>query len=363
MIGHDGRRWFALLEEDSAFVWTRTLPAVETLRRVWVQQFYADEHVVGWREANDFPPSSSMICTPYDPEARVSKKRSTTWTGDNVPLTERCDEDLPHLIPDVQTTPAPHSDFAMTEPIQAALSERTHLPKEQLCDMGSVTAAHLVSSQSQYGIELVGPVAADPSRQAQSQTGFGIADFTRNWQEKRARCPQGCSRVQWLPWQDRHGQEIIHIKFAARDGTPCPVRSQCTHAAKLPRSLAVRIQPTFTALQAARQRQQTPEFKDVYAKRAGIEGTFSQGVRAFGLRRSRSMGEAKTRLQHLMIAGALPIVRLFACSEERPQEHTRCSRVAALAPASLAVAGRCIRQQDLVKTPKSGFLRCYLFAC
>jgi hypothetical protein len=109
----------------------------------------------------------------------------------------------------------------------------------------------------------------------------------------------------------------------------------------------VRIQPTFTALQAARQRQQTPEFKDVYAKRAGIEGTFSQGVRAFGLRRSRSMGEAKTRLQHLMIAGALPIVRLFACSEERPQEHTCCSRVAALAPASLAVAGRCIRQQDL----------------
>lgn len=332
MIGQDGRRLFALLEEDAAFAWTRNLPAVETLRRVWIQPFSADEHVVGWREANDFPPSSSRICTPSDPEARFSKKRSTTWTGDNVHLTESCDEDLPHVITDVQTTPAPRSDFAMTEPIQAALSERELLPNEQLCDMGSVTAEHLVSSQSPYGIDVVGPVAADPSWQAQSQTGFGMADFTIDWQEKRAQCPQGCCSVQWLPWQDRHGHEIIPIKFAARDCTPCPVRSQCTHAAKLPRSLAVRIQPTFPALQAARQRQQTSEFQEVYTKRAGIEGTLSQGVRAFGLRRSRSMGEAKTRLQQRMLASALHSVRLFAWSEEQPREPTRTSRFAAFTP-------------------------------
>ena len=92
-------------------------------------------------------------------------------------------------------------------------------------------------------------------------------------------------------------------------------------------------------LDMARARQQTPKFKAVYAKRAGIQGTLSQGVRAFGLRRSRYIGEAKTRLQHLMIACALNLVRLFAWSEERPREQTRRSRFAALAPASLAVAG------------------------
>jgi transposase len=74
MIGQDGRRLFAFLEEDAAFAWTRNLPALETLRRVWVQQFYADEHVVCWREANDLPPSSLTICTPYDPEARFSRE-------------------------------------------------------------------------------------------------------------------------------------------------------------------------------------------------------------------------------------------------------------------------------------------------
>ena len=338
MIGQDGRDLFALLEENPALTWTRNLAAVETLRQVWLQQFYADGQVARWRDAKDLPPSSLLICTPYDPEARYSQKRTTTWTGYKVHLTESCDDDTPHLITDVQTTPAPLSDFDMTPQVQASLAQHHILPKDQLLDMGYVTAEHLVSSQSQYEIDLVGPVAPDPSWQAQSHTGFGTADFTIDWQEKRARCPQGCQSVQWFPWKDRHGHEIIHIKFAARDCSPCPVRHLCTHAAKQPRALAVRTERTFAALQKARERQQTPGFKEVYAKRAGIEGTLSQGVRAFGLRRSRYVGEAKTHLQHLMIAVALNIVRLFSWSEDRPREQTRCSRFAALAPSPLATA-------------------------
>lgn len=336
MIGRDGRHLLALLQE---LPWTRNLPAFETLRRVWIQQFYADESSARWREAKDLPPSSLLICTPYDPEARFSQKRSMTWTGYKVHLTESCDEDLPHLITDVQTTPAPLSDFDMTPPIQASLASRHLLPQEQLLDMGYVTAEHLLSSQSQYEVDLLGPVAPDPSWQAQSNTGFATADFTIDWQAKQARCPQGAHSVQWLPWKDRHGHEIIHIKFAARDCSPCPVRSLCTHAAQLPRTVAVRTEQTFIALQTARQRQQTPAFKEVYAKRAGIEGTLSQAVRAFGLRGSRYVGEAKTRLQHFVTAVSLNIVRLFAWSEERPRAPTRRSCFAALAPSPSAAAG------------------------
>jgi transposase len=340
MRGQDGRHLFPLLRQAPELRWTQNVPAVETLRRVWVPPFSADESTTRWREAKDLPPSSLLICTPYDPDARFRQKRSTTWTGSNVHLTERCDEDLPHVITDVPTTPAPLSDFDRPPQIQASLASHDLLPQDPLLEMGDVTAEHLVSSQSQYERDLVGPVAADPRWQAQSQTGFGIADFSSDWQEKRARCPQGCQRVQWFPWQDRHGHETIHLTFAARDCTPCPVRCQWTHAAKLPRSLAVRIQPTFPALQAARQRQQTPAFQERYAKRAGIEGTLSQGVRAFELRRSRSIGEEKTRLPHVLIARALNIVRLFAWSQDRPREQTRTSRFAALAPFPLAASGR-----------------------
>ena len=69
-----------------------------------------------------------------------------------------------------------------------------------------------------------------------------------------------------------------------------------------------------------------------YQQRAGVEGTLSQGVRAYGLRRTRYRGLAKTHLQHLATAAALNVDRLVAWLEERPCATTRTSRFAALAP-------------------------------
>ncbi len=80
-----------------------------------------------------------------------------------------------------------------------------------------------------------------------------------------------------------------------------------------------------------RARQQTLEFKQQYAKRAGIEGTISQGVRRSDVRRARYIGLAKTRLQHLMTAVALNLVRIVAWLQEQPRAQTRTSRFAAFA--------------------------------
>ena len=44
----------------------------------------------------------------------------------------------------------------------------------------------------------------------------------------------------------------------------------------------------------------TAEGKRLYQRRAGVEGTLSQGVRAFGLRRCRYLGLAKAHLQHVI---------------------------------------------------------------
>ncbi|MBO0782377.1 MAG: transposase, partial [Ktedonobacteraceae bacterium] len=66
------------------------------------------------------------------------------------------------------------------------------------------------------------------------------------------------------------------------------------------------------------------------AKRAGIEGTISQGVRMMGLRRSRSIGQAKTHLQHLATAAALNLVRSMAWFDGLPRAQTRRSVFARL---------------------------------
>lgn len=65
------------------------------------------------------------------------------------------------------------------------------------------------------------------------------------------------------------------------------------------RTITVRPQEQHEALQATRRRQQTPAFIQQYALRQGIEATISQGIRAFGMRRSRYIGLDKTHLQHI----------------------------------------------------------------
>jgi len=90
------------------------------------------------------------------------------------------------------------------------------------------------------------------------------------------------------------------------------VRAACTRAKTEPRTITVRTQGYYEALHAARHAQTTAAFKAQYATRAGIESTLSQGVRAFDLRRSRSIGRAKTPLQHMLIAVGIHLQRVMA---------------------------------------------------
>lgn len=65
-------------------------------------------------------------------------------------------------------------------------------------------------------------------------------------------------------------------------------------------------------MQAARHRQETPECKEQSALRSGVESSLSQGIRGFDVRQSRSRGWARTHLQPLRTATAMPIVRVSA---------------------------------------------------
>ena len=89
--------------------------------------------------------------------------------------------------------------------------------------------------------------------------------------------------------------------------------------------------PEHEALAAARARERTGEGGRLYAQRQGIEGTISQAVRAFGLRRARYRGLAKTGLQHVATAAAVNLDRIAAWFAGRPLAPTRTSRFAALA--------------------------------
>jgi len=164
----------------------------------------------------------------------------------------------------------------LTDPIHQALAQKHLLPAEHAMDTGYVDGDHLVSSQNTYGVELIGPVTSSPSWQAHAAQGFDHTGFTIDWQAKKAICPQGKISRKWTLKQDRTVSEVIRIQFGKQDCLACPCRSQCTTAITNPRQLVVRPQAQFEAIHAARQRQQTREFKERYAMRAGIEGTISE---------------------------------------------------------------------------------------
>jgi transposase len=113
------------------------------------------------------------------------------------------------------------------------------------------------------------------------------------------------------------------------------VRSDCTHSVAGPRNLSFNPRTEYALLQWARQREHTQAFKEQYAKRAGIEGTISQGVRSFCLRCSRYIGQAKTHLQHILIAVAINLSRFVNWINEVPLTGTRTSLFAALSSAVL----------------------------
>jgi transposase len=311
--------------------WLGEVPAVEVLRRVWLAQYYLDEGRVRWRKAGDLPPAGRRIDSPYDPEATFGNKRSTTWTGYKVHLTETCEDDEVHLITNVETTPAVTADVDQTAPIHTKLAANGLLPGDHFLDAGYVDVELLVDSRSEHGVRLVGPVRPDVSWQAQAEDGFDISRFVVDWEARQVTCPEGRTSVLWQPGRDRWGNEVIHAEFARRECPACRSRPRCTRARTEGREMTLRPRERHEALQAARQRQETPEWRAEYAARAGIEGALSEGVRGFGLRRCRYIGLAKAHLQHVITAAAMNLSRLAAWLVGVPRAKTRTSRFARLA--------------------------------
>ena len=99
--------------------------------------------------------------------------------------------------------------------------------------------------------------------------------------------------------------------------------------------MTVRPRAQYEAFLAARQFQQTPEFKVQYRDRAGVEGTLAQGLRIAGLRRARYVGLAKAFLQYVPTVAAINLQRIRDWSADIPRAKTRTAPFVLLAQAAV----------------------------
>jgi len=297
----------------------REVPSIQILRQVWIQQYVIENDQLRKRDRKEMPPAAQLIQSPFDIDARFSRKQSRKWLGYKVHFTETCNDDAPHLITNVQLVKATQQDYDAVEPIHQSLKQKGCLPDDHLVDRGYTSAPLLYDSQQDYGVNLFGPVVE--KKTWQSKHGYGIEAFTIDWQNRQVTCPKGRVSNPWTMRDHRRDHQLTRVRFLTEDCTTCSVRKQCTKHHR--RSLSFHEQPVFEIVQQRKQEQHTETWQQQYGKRAAIEGTISQGVFARGMRRSRYRGHDKTELQFVLTAAAMNLTRIMNWQNDVPRNKTR----------------------------------------
>jgi transposase len=344
MVGEDGLALLDALEAAATPEHLRALPLITTLRQTW-QRHYERASGEGTAQSDParssvhfkrnqaLPPAAEAIESPYDADARYRHKRDTSWTGYMVHVSETCEPTAPHLLTHVHTTPASVHEAQCTTPIQQALKNKDLAPREHFVDAAYISAELLVHSRDEHGITLRGPTRPRQGWQQQVAGAYTLEQFTVDWEQQQVSCPQGKRSGSWQEHMPPDGHPSIIVSFRRQDCHACPTRPLFTQSQQQMRRLRLPPREQYEALAAARAWYASEEGIERYKQRAGVEGTLSQGVRAFGLRRTRYRGLPKTHMQHVAIAAAINVDRIVAWLDERPRATTRTSRFAALAPA------------------------------
>ena len=143
--------------------------------------------------------------------------------------------------------------------------------------------------------------------------------FSMDDQAKTATCPKGqtvpASNIQ----TDPHGRTACTFVFERKVCETCPLFTRCVRSQTAGRTVTTSFYEAY--LRAARLRQQTDEFKQLYRLRPRIEGKQAELV-SHGLRKTRYLGISKRRLQRLWLAAAVNLQRLFKLAEIRGSDLT-----------------------------------------
>jgi transposase len=344
--GSDGHALLEAVYSPAAPVWLRELPAVQALRVVLVQNYLVTSdkqgrQVIRMRDAGSdgLPPAPLRLASPYDLDTRWASKGDVFWNGFKVHISETCDTypaaepaagrrlERPNIITNVLTTDATVPDAVVVEQVHTGLARRRLAPGEHFVDSGYASADGVLAARGE-GIDLVTPLLADTSGQARAGVGYDRSSFVIDYDARTATCPQGTTSTYWNPVVC-NGKPKVVVAFAKADCLPCPVRQLCTASKAGYRQITVPPREVHQLQTTARAEQQTQGWQDRYAVRAGAEGTINQAV-SLGIRHNRYRGIDKTRLQHVLIACAINLIRLNAYWNGHTLDRTRTSHLSRL---------------------------------
>jgi transposase len=366
-VGEEGEAVLDALDASAAPEGLRTLPRLDPLRRGW---HHHDARLTDPTTSAGHPAASRVRCkttqawpraaealpSPSDPDARYRHKRETSWVGSMGQGSATWEPTAPHLRTQGHTTTAAVHAARWTADSPQALGDQDLAPGEPWGAAASSDADLLVRRQADHGLTRRGPARPHPPGHAQVAGASTVTDFPGDGEHPPGEGPQGQAAARWPERLDHPGIACMQGRFAQHDCGACPARPFGTQATQAARSLTLQPQAPWEARHATRAWDAREEGQQRAQRRAGLEGTLSQGVRRCGRRGARSRGLAKTHVPHVAPAAAIPSDRLVAGLDERPRAQTRLARFAARAPPGARKPGAgaaCSPPEVLAPPPQS----------
>ena len=289
------------------------------LQTIFAQQCELREEFIEVRAKS----GGNVIQNVSDPDATYSGHKGS---GYQVQISETFNEEgLPNLITAAHVETAVKSDAEAVEPLLDDLRQRGQLPKEMLGDTSYGSNAN-VDHARELGVTLTSPV---PGGKAFDSQEVGYDRFTLNDQNEVVTCPNGHA-----PKSTSYNaeQNTVWALIDPQLCAACPLAAHCrVQRHKSTGQPNGRVQFRADAPQSAQRRrhEQTPEFRDSYRWRSGIESTNSSLKRRLGLGRLRVRGMPAVQLTIYLKLAGWNLLRAVALRAVRLTKQALAAGVAA----------------------------------
>ena len=295
---------FALAERFSGNEPVTTMTSYQLLARLLKEQCIVarvDTHTTQVSvKANKDVPSDSLQ-NPSDPDAGYDGHKGK---GYQVQVAEsyNTSEDINslNLITSVIVEPAHKSDVHALVPLIESATKLGLKPKEVIADTPYGSDENCEKAAT-MGIEVISPVMGKLAEDT-----VPLTDFTMNSENKITSCPEGC-----VPAKTR-SKDGNHTALFSKKTCRCCSRKQSCPTIPGKKGRYLRYNDKAIRLSQRRAREDTPEFRDRYRFRAGIEGTMSQLDRLTGVKSLRIRGLSAVSFAAFLKAAGINIIRAAA---------------------------------------------------
>lgn len=304
-VGNDARELLGRL--DARF--PGGVPAqAKVLRTILVQHFLVDAkgRLRPRTKRDGRPPSRIQIESPYETEARWTRRGDTRWTGYLVHVTETCDDKRINVITDVATAIS-SADSQALPGIHARLRRLRLLPDRHLVDGGYTSVAGMDEAARLHRVTLIGPLPPSTTPQHRAGDGFGRENFIIDFDQREVTCPNGQVSGNWQDLPVAEPTKVT-VRFDARQCGRCSERAKCTPGPF--RSLYFPTRRLHELQTKNRADQQDADWRRLYGRRSGAEVTIEEFADSHRGRRCRYRGLTKTHVQHVLTALAINVERL-----------------------------------------------------